>query len=124
MRIFDTFPFDGETELLQHHLHEAFDHVDAFVLVEAGVTYRGQPKEFTFEKNREQFAWAENKLRYIKLASLGPADLEPRARAAIQRNAVMMAVRDAASGKLKILNAPTDGHERAVADVLGITVER
>ena len=35
----------------------------------------------------------------------------------------VMAVRDAASGKLKILNAPTDGHERAVADVLGISVD-
>lgn len=34
----------------------------------------------------------------------------------------VMAVRDAASGKMKILNQPTDGHERAVADVLGISV--
>jgi exopolysaccharide biosynthesis protein len=34
----------------------------------------------------------------------------------------VMAVRDAASGKMKILNQPTDGHERAVADALGISV--
>jgi len=33
----------------------------------------------------------------------------------------VMAVRD--SGKMKILNQPTDGRERAVANVLGITVE-
>ena len=35
----------------------------------------------------------------------------------------VMAVRDAA-GKLKILNEPTDGRERAVANVLGISVDQ
>ena len=36
----------------------------------------------------------------------------------------VLAVRDPGTGKMKILNEPTDGHERAVADVLGITVGR
>ena len=36
----------------------------------------------------------------------------------------LMAVRDVATGQIKILNAPTDGHERAVADVLGISVDK
>jgi exopolysaccharide biosynthesis protein len=36
----------------------------------------------------------------------------------------VMAVRDAATGKMNILNAPTDGRERAVADVLGISVAK
>jgi exopolysaccharide biosynthesis protein len=36
----------------------------------------------------------------------------------------VMAVRDPASGQMKILNAPTDGHERAVANVLGISVDQ
>jgi exopolysaccharide biosynthesis protein len=36
----------------------------------------------------------------------------------------VMAVRDAATGGMKILNAPTDGRERAVADVLGISVDQ
>jgi len=34
----------------------------------------------------------------------------------------VLAVREAAKGQMKILNEPTDGRERAVADVLGITV--
>lgn len=34
----------------------------------------------------------------------------------------VMAARDA-SGVMKMLNEPTDGHERAVADVLGITID-
>lgn len=35
----------------------------------------------------------------------------------------VMAVRESPSGPLKILNEPTDGHERAVADVFGISVK-
>ncbi len=35
----------------------------------------------------------------------------------------VMAVRDPVTGKMQILNTPSDGHERAVADVLGISVE-
>ncbi len=35
----------------------------------------------------------------------------------------LMAVRDVSTGRMKILNEPTDGHERAVADVLGISVD-
>lgn len=35
----------------------------------------------------------------------------------------VMALRDKTSGKMTILNAPTDGRERAVANVLGVTVD-
>jgi len=33
----------------------------------------------------------------------------------------VMAVRDPGTGKMSILNTPSDGHERAVGDVLGVT---
>lgn len=36
----------------------------------------------------------------------------------------VLAVRDPGTGAMKILNQPTDGHERAVADVLGVLVDR
>ncbi|HTV42170.1 MAG TPA: phosphodiester glycosidase family protein [Candidatus Sulfotelmatobacter sp.] len=36
----------------------------------------------------------------------------------------VMAVRDPATRMMKILNQPTDGHERAVADVLGIVINK
>lgn len=36
----------------------------------------------------------------------------------------MMAVRDLASGKMRVLNEPTDGHERAVADVFGVSIDQ
>lgn len=35
----------------------------------------------------------------------------------------VMAVRDAATGDFHILNAPSDGHERAVANVLGVSAD-
>lgn len=35
----------------------------------------------------------------------------------------VMAVRDSATGKMRILNKPSDGHERPVANVLGISVD-
>jgi exopolysaccharide biosynthesis protein len=35
----------------------------------------------------------------------------------------VMAVRDKSAGSMKILNEPTDGRERAVANVLGVTVK-
>jgi exopolysaccharide biosynthesis protein len=35
----------------------------------------------------------------------------------------ILAVRDSTTGKFQTLNAPTDGHERAVANVLGISVK-
>jgi hypothetical protein len=34
-----------------------------------------------------------------------------------------MAVRDPMQGEFKILNEPTDGRERAVANVLGVSVD-
>jgi exopolysaccharide biosynthesis protein len=36
----------------------------------------------------------------------------------------VIAVRDTSTGMMKILNRPTDGHERAVADVLGIVLDK
>lgn len=36
----------------------------------------------------------------------------------------VMAIRNPVTGELRILNEPTDGHERPVADVLGISVDK
>jgi beta-1,4-mannosyl-glycoprotein beta-1,4-N-acetylglucosaminyltransferase len=94
LRIYDSFPFDGELDLLEHRLRETYDLIDVFVLVEAGATYQGTPKGFTFDANKERFAWASPKLRHVKLATLGSAGSSPRQRAAVQRNAAMLVMRD------------------------------
>jgi hypothetical protein len=36
----------------------------------------------------------------------------------------VMAVRDPDTAEFRILNDPTDGHERAVANALGVSVDR
>jgi beta-1,4-mannosyl-glycoprotein beta-1,4-N-acetylglucosaminyltransferase len=113
MRIFDTFPFDAELDLLEHRLAETYDLVDAFVIVEAGQTYSGAPKELTFARHRDRFAWAAAKLRSIALPSLGNGS--PRERAAIQRDAVRHALRDAGPDDAVLL---FDADEIASPDLL------
>lgn len=95
VRIYDTFLFDGELDLLEHRLRENFEDTDMFVLVEAGETYRGKPKPLQFGTSGQRFAWARDKLRIVSLAALGPPGATPRARAEVQRNAVLLALHDA-----------------------------
>src|SRR5437764_14134634 len=55
-RVIDCFLFYNELELLELRLHELEGVVDWFVLVEAGQTFTGKPKELFFEANRARFA--------------------------------------------------------------------
>ncbi|HEX8573283.1 MAG TPA: hypothetical protein VF759_11090 [Allosphingosinicella sp.] len=103
MRLFDSFPFDGELDLLEFRLRENFDLIDHFILVEAGETYRGAPKPFAFAENQARFDWARGKIRHVALASLARGPATPRDRAAVQRNAAMLALDDAAAGDVVLL---------------------
>jgi beta-1,4-mannosyl-glycoprotein beta-1,4-N-acetylglucosaminyltransferase len=103
VRIFDTFPFDGELDMLEFRLRESFDLVDHFILVEAGETYRGSPKRFTFAEHEQRFGWARSKIRHVKLAALGRSAATPRERAAVQRNAIGLALADAAPDDVVLL---------------------
>ncbi|MEY2927191.1 MAG: hypothetical protein RL367_1668, partial [Pseudomonadota bacterium] len=102
-RIFDAFPFDGELDLLEFHLRETFDHVDFFVLIEAGQTYRGDPKPCHFDANQPRFAWARHKIRPVRLARLGSETATARERAAVQRQAMTLALGDAAPDDIILL---------------------
>lgn len=115
MHIFDTFPFDAELDLLEHRLTENYDFVDAFVLVEAAETFSGVPKELTFARNRQRFAWADAKLRYVSLNALGTPQSTARERAAVQRDAVRLALRDAEPDDIVLL---LDADEIPSHDVL------
>jgi beta-1,4-mannosyl-glycoprotein beta-1,4-N-acetylglucosaminyltransferase len=103
MRIYDTFLFGGELDLLEHRLRETCDLVDVFVLVEAAETFRGQKKPLAFKENRARFAWADAKLRPLALDRLGPADWSPWRREAFQRNALMLGLRDAADDDIVLI---------------------
>lgn len=118
MRIFDTFPFDGELDLLEYRLRETFDLVDHFVLIEAGETYRGGAKDFAFAENEARFDWARARIRHVRLAGLGPVTATPRERAAVQRNAVRLALADAAPDDIVLLLDVDEVPSRALLERL------
>lgn len=62
MKIFDTFLFYNEIELLELRLNTLDHCVDYFVITEAKVTFSGKPKRLYFEENKLKFKKFENKI--------------------------------------------------------------
>ena len=48
-RIFDSFCYRGEADLLECRLTELYESVHAFVIVECNLTYSGHPKPLRFD---------------------------------------------------------------------------
>lgn len=67
MKVYDCFTFWKEKELLYLRLKHLWNYVDKFVIVEASITHRGNPKDWNLEPLLEtEFAWAKDKIIYIK----------------------------------------------------------
>lgn len=64
-KIYDCFLFFNELALLDIRLHELYDHVDKFVLVEATETFRGNPKPLYYESNKHLFKKFADKIVHI-----------------------------------------------------------
>ena len=64
-KIVDMFCFSDEFTLLRIKLEEMYDWVDWFVIVEAPVTFRGDPKPLHFAQCREQFARFADKIVHV-----------------------------------------------------------
>lgn len=62
MKIFDTFLFYNELELLELRLNTLDSVVDHFVITEANVTFSGKPKPLYFAENRARFKKFEGKI--------------------------------------------------------------
>ena len=103
MRIFDTFLFDGELSLLAHRLAETSDLVDVYVLVEAGETFRGEAKRLAFAEARERFAAYATQIRHVRLPRLGSSTTDPWTREKNQRDAVTLALSDAAADDIILI---------------------
>jgi hypothetical protein len=69
MRVYDTFIFYNELDLLELRLREMYDHVDVIVLVESNLTLTNHPKPYIFEENKERFRPWLDKIRHIKYVS-------------------------------------------------------
>jgi beta-1,4-mannosyl-glycoprotein beta-1,4-N-acetylglucosaminyltransferase len=80
-KVFDTFLFFNEFEILELRLNELFDVVDYFVILESNKTFAGKPKPYYFEENQDRFAKFGKKIINIKLEvpdelKLTPLDME------------------------------------------------
>ena len=71
MKIYDTFLFFNELELLELRMNILNEYVDYFVIVESAITFQGEDKEFIFEKNKSRFASFENKIIYLLIGIVG-----------------------------------------------------
>jgi len=64
--IYDTFPFFKELDLLDIRLHELYDVVDCFVLLEADRTQSNIPKPFYYHENKDRFKDFWPKIHYVQ----------------------------------------------------------
>jgi hypothetical protein len=93
MRVYDTFIFYNELDLLEIRLHELYNHVDVFVLCESNLTLTNHPKPYIFEENLERFRPWMDKIRHIKYCSQANDNFWINADQ--QRDAIIQALDDA-----------------------------
>lgn len=84
--IIDAFIFYNEVDLLHMRLVELYPVVDKFILVQAHHTFRGVPKEKTFDRNDPQWAPYIDKITDICVGLSGGKDAWERER--YQRNVI------------------------------------
>lgn len=78
MRVFDTFMFNNEFDLLECRLYELQNIPNlVHIAVEANVDHQDHPKDFHLSENLERFApWAD-RLHVVKAKGLPPKTLDP-----------------------------------------------
>ena len=102
MRVYDTFIFYNELDLLEIRLRELYDHVDVFVLVESNLTFTNHPKPYIFEENKERFRPWLDKIYHIKHTSSN--NNNPWNNEANQRNAIIDGIGDATENDIIIVS--------------------
>lgn len=69
-KIYDTFNFFNELELLDLRLNTLDEYVDYFVLVESNVTHTGVSKPYYYELNKELFSKFKDKIIHLKIEDI------------------------------------------------------
>lgn len=89
MRVFDTFLFNDELDMLQCRLEELDGKVDRHVLVEAPYDHQGSPKPLHYAENRDRFApWSDRITHVIADVPTREQDPNPWSREFAMRQAV------------------------------------
>lgn len=102
-KVYDCFLFFNELEVLEIRLHELDRYVDKFVIVEAAEGFRGYPKPYNFEREKERFAQFLDKIIYIKLDEHIETD-NPWIREHWQRNQIMRGLTECAREDLILIS--------------------
>jgi beta-1,4-mannosyl-glycoprotein beta-1,4-N-acetylglucosaminyltransferase len=66
-KIFDTFMFYNELDLLEIRLELLYHYVDYFIISECNETFSGKKKEYIFQKNKKRFKKYIDKIVYQKI---------------------------------------------------------
>jgi beta-1,4-mannosyl-glycoprotein beta-1,4-N-acetylglucosaminyltransferase len=67
MKVFDCFIFFNELDLLELRFNILDKYVDYFVIVESGITFQGEVKDFYFESNLNRFEKFKHKIIHFKV---------------------------------------------------------
>lgn len=103
VKVYDCFPFFNELELLEVRLHELYEEVDHFVIVENPLTQSGNEKKLYFEENKQRFSKFLDKIIHI----VGPKREKPLSdwhRENAQRNDIMLGLKNAKDDDIVIIS--------------------
>jgi hypothetical protein len=107
MKIWDTFLFFNELDLLECRLTELYGNVDRFVIVESPLTFQGIPKPLHYADNKDRFAPWKDKIVHV-VADLPDGSLNEREQAfhreAAQREYIFNGLTDAAPEDIILLS--------------------
>ncbi len=107
-KIVDMFLFADEFSLLSMKLEEMYDWVDHFVLVEAPVTFRGDPKPLHFAENKARFARFADKIVHVVVDTLPECLENAWGRQFYQRDCGLRAVAELCGDDDIVLVSDTD----------------
>lgn len=96
MKIFDCFTFYNELDLLDIRLHQLWNKVDYFVIVEGDLTFAGKKKDSYYLLNKERYAWASSKIIHV-IAKLQDNPATRWVNEALQIDAIMQGLTGASA---------------------------
>jgi len=91
MKIYDCFTFYNELDLLELRLHELYNSVDHFVIVESNQTFTNNPKPFLFDENRARYQQWADKIIHVPVTNM-PGHINPWVNEEFQRNAIVRGI--------------------------------
>lgn len=103
VKIYDTFLFFNELDLLEIRFHQHYPFVDHFIICESAFTFTGSPKPKIFLENKARFAPFLDKVIYLPLDEF-PSHLNTGQRDAFQREFLLTGLTTVAPDDLIIFS--------------------